>query len=452
MEREVNLEEVLSAREARANSQTEWMDRLGLPVVSFCLNIAGPVKNSPILRRAFHEGLDQLEDNLTAVGFTIAKRRELDQPTGCEALWAIQGTGQEIKQLCVALEENHPLGRLYDFDVLEPGRGAWERSELGFSPRRCLVCGREGKGCASRRLHSVAELQQVTSDLLRRFFAQQDSARIGNLAGRALLYEVCTTPKPGLVDRHNNGSHRDMDLFTFLDSTTALIPYFQQAVSCGQQTADLSPEETFRLLRPAGLWAERAMNRATGGVNTHKGAIFSLGTLCAAVGRLWNPAGEAWNIPALLEQCSNMTRSAVQETFSHLSSDNVRTVGQRLYLKYGLSGIRGELASGLPSVQQIGLPALHSALNAGATLEEAGVSALLSLLSSVTDTNLIARGGLEGLHWVKQRTQGLSQVQVDQLQIAQQLDEEFISRNLSPGGCADLLAITYFLFFLEQLS
>ncbi len=107
------------------------------------------------------------------------------------------------------------------------------------------------------------------------------------------MYEVCTTPKPGLVDRHNNGSHRDMDLFTFLDSTTALLPYWHQAVSIGQETAGLLPEETFARLREAGLAAERAMFRATGGVNTHKGAVFSLGCVLGAAGRLWTRRGPA---------------------------------------------------------------------------------------------------------------------------------------------------------------
>ena len=94
---------------------------------------------------------------------------------------------------------------------------------------------------------------------------------------RALLYEVCATPKPGLVDRHNCGSHRDMDIFTFVDSTAALAPYLEDAVRLGQESAALPPEETFRRLRHRGFLAERGMFRTTGGVNVHKGAIFSVG-------------------------------------------------------------------------------------------------------------------------------------------------------------------------------
>ena len=281
--------EMLEAREARARRQRELLDSLSCPVVSFTMNIPGPVKNGPVIRRAFQEGLLRLDAALDAPGLGVVSREEIDLPTGCEALWAVRGPGRQIKELCAAIEDRDPLGRLFDLDVLDPERGGWSREDLGLSPRRCLVCGREGKGCASRRLHSVEELQEKTREILTGFFARQDREALAGQAARALMYEVCTTPKPGLVDRHNNGSHRDMDLFTFLDSTAALLPYWHQAVSIGQETAGLLPEETFARLREAGLAAERAMFRATGGVNTHKGAVFSLGCVLGAAGRLWTP-------------------------------------------------------------------------------------------------------------------------------------------------------------------
>ena len=450
MNQEVTLEEILLARESRGQAQQELMDRLGLTLISFSLNIAGPVKNSPLLRRAFGEGLTQLDNMLTAASLKVVERHQLDRPTGCEALWAVCGGGRQVKMLCVFLEEHHPLGRLFDLDVLDPEQGKWDRADLGLPPRRCIVCGREGKGCASRRLHPVEKLQQVTNEIMTRFFAHQDCGRLADLAGRALLYEVCTTPKPGLVDRRNNGSHRDMDLFTFLDSTAALLPYFRQAIAIGQETALLPPEETFLQLRPAGIGAEQAMAWATSGVNTHKGSIFSLGTVCAAVGRLWQPEGNTWEISRLLKECASMTSQAIQADFAAMAPENTSTIGSKLYLEHGLRGIRGELADGLPSVEHVGLPALYSALKQGASIEEAGVSALLALMAAVADTNLIARGGLEGWKWTAQRTKELLHSGSASKQAALILDQELIQRNLSPGGCADLLAITYFLYFLQN--
>lgn len=450
MEHAVTLMEMLGAREARAMRQ-QLLEEYHLPVISFCLNIAGPVKNSPVLRRAFREGLERLACALLAGRLDVVHREEVDQPTGCEALWVVRGDGRAVKELCVELEDRDALGRLFDLDVLDPVSGKWDRTQLGQPPRKCLVCGKEGKGCASRRLHTVEELQGATQVILEDYFGKKDQQALGALAAKALLYEVCTTPKPGLVDRKNNGSHRDMDVFTFLDSTAALLPYFEEAVRLGMETRDLPPQETFRRLRQAGAAGERAMFRATGGVNTHKGAVFTLGTVCAAAGRLWTVEGFSKDLDAALALCGEMSAQAVQKDFEAIRREGAHTTGQRLYLEHGLEGIRGELSRGLPAVAQIGLPTLRRRLEAGDSLEQAGVQVLLALMAQVVDTNLIARGGLEGQQWAMEQTKNLPQGRAATRQETEELDRALIERNLSPGGCADLLAITYFLEFLSRM-
>ena len=451
MEHAVTLMEMLGAREARAMRQQQLLEEYHLPVISFCLNIAGPVKNSPVLRRAFREGLERLACALLAGRLDVVHREEVDQPTGCEALWVVRGDGRAVKELCVELEDRDALGRLFDLDVLDPVSGKWDRTQLGQPPRKCLVCGKEGKGCASRRLHTVEELQGATQVILEDYFGKKDQQALGALAAKALLYEVCTTPKPGLVDRKNNGSHRDMDVFTFLDSTAALLPYFEEAVRLGMETRDLPPQETFRRLRQAGAAGERAMFRATGGVNTHKGAVFTLGTVCAAAGRLWTAEGFSKDLDAALALCGEMSAQAVQKDFEAIRREGAHTTGQRLYLEHGLEGIRGELSRGLPAVAQIGLPTLRRRLEAGDSLEQAGVQVLLALMAQVVDTNLIARGGLEGQQWAMEQTKNLPQGRAATRQETEGLDRALIERNLSPGGCADLLAITYFLEFLSRM-
>ena len=451
MEHAVTLMEMLGAREARAMRQQQLLEEYHLPVISFCLNIAGPVKNPPVLRRAFREGLERLACALLAGRLDVVHREEVDQPTGCEALWVVRGDGRAVKELCVELEDRDALGRLFDLDVLDPVSGKWDRTQLGQPPRKCLVCGKEGKGCASRRLHTVEELQGATQVILEDYFGKKDQQALGALAAKALLYEVCTTPKPGLVDRKNNGSHRDMDVFTFLDSTAALLPYFEEAVRLGMETRDLPPQETFRRLRQAGAAGERAMFRATGGVNTHKGAVFTLGTVCAAAGRLWTVEGFSKDLDAALALCGEMSAQAVQKDFEAIRREGAHTTGQRLYLEHGLEGIRGELSRGLPAVAQIGLPTLRRRLEAGDSLEQAGVQVLLALMAQVVDTNLIARGGLEGQQWAMEQTKNLPQGRAATRQETEELDRALIERNLSPGGCADLLAITYFLEFLSRM-
>ena len=449
MDREVTLPEMLEAREARVFRQQTLMARYALPVISFSLNIAGPIKNGPVIRRTFQEGLSRLTGALRAARVNIAYLEEVDQVTGCEAILSVQGEARDIKGLCVELEDEDALGRLFDMDVLDPDGRKLDRESFGRPPRPCLVCGKAGKGCASRRLHTVEQLREATEQIMRDFFAQKDEELIAGQAVRALLYEVCTTPKPGLVDRANNGSHKDMNVFTFLDSTAALLPYFRKAVFIGWKTAERSPGETFLRLRRAGLEAERSMFAATKGINTHKGAIFSLGTVCAAAGRLWTPETPWAGTDRILEECAALSREAVEEDLAGLRAQAAQTTGQRLFLEQGVRGIRGELADGLPSVRRVGLPALEKALEAGASLEDAGAAVLIRLIAQVTDTNLIARGGTEGQQWAARAAAELAGAVPDKGAI-QALDRDFIRRNLSPGGCADLLAITYFLCFCQE--
>lgn len=451
MDREVTLMEMLEAREARAGRQRELLEEHRYPLVSFTLNIAGPMKNSPVLRRAFREGLERLEAALAAQGLRSLHQEEVNRPAGCEALWVVDGPARTVKELCAQIEDWDPLGRLFDLDVLDPEGGKWDREELGLPPRPCLVCGKAGKGCASRRLHPVEEIQGKTQAILRDFFAEKDRKFLAAQGARALLYEVCTTPKPGLVDRHNNGSHKDMDVFTFLDSTASLMPYLERAVAIGQETAQLQPEAAFQRLREAGLRAEWTMLQATGGVNTHKGAIFSLGCVLGACGRLWTPEGPCREPEEILAECGRMSAPAAESFFAALTRENARTAGERLYVETGARGVRGEAAGGFPAVLKIGLPALRAALDQGAGLEEAGTAALLALAAGTVDTNLFARGGLEGQRWAVQQAGALLEGSPrPNLEAVRELDRAMIQRNLSPGGCADLLAASYFLYFISN--
>lgn len=445
MEREVTLLEMLEVREDRVRQQDALRERCGTPVVSFTLNIAGPVKDSPLIRRAFRWGQEQLEAGLTAAKLPVLERTERLAPTGCEALYAVDGTAEEVKALCVSIEDGSPLGRLFDMDVLDRDGCKLDREEVGGGPRNCIVCGAAGKGCASRRVHAVEELQEATRRILEEYFAAADRERVSALATRALLDEVCTTPKPGLVDRANNGSHRDMDIFTFTASAAALAPYWGRCFQIGRETAGLSPEETFAALKRAGQGAERTMFAATGGVNTHKGAIFSLGLICGSAGRLWRAEAPCREPESILKECAGMVSAAAEEEFAALSPDSARTAGERAYLERGLTGVRGEAAQGFPGVLHA-LSVLDHARNAGRSLNDAGAIALLHLIARGTDTNMVARGGPERAKKAAEDcAQLLKRSPLPEMEELVKLDKKFIQDNLSPGGCADLLAITYFL-------
>lgn len=437
--KEISLTEILEAREHRVAVQQELLHRFRKPLICFTMNIPGPVKHTPLIARGFADGCRALLHSLEAANIAVLHWDATENVTGCEAFCVADAPAERLKAMAAAIEDGSPVGRLFDMDVLDIDGQKLTRDTVGGKSRDCIVCGKAGLGCASRRVHSIAELQAATNRLLTEHFAKIDEERFAHLAVSALLEEVHTTPKPGLVDRRNTGSHKDMDLAVFEVSAQTLRPYFAQCFRIGRETADLPPASTFCALRAAGLEAEKAMYAATFGVNTHKGVIYSMGILCGALGRLWKPENPAVSIEKLLAECVGLvTESAAADL-----AKGGDTAGLKLYEKTGLSGIRGEVADGLPSVANIALPAFRQALESGLDRNSAGLRALLQLIAKVEDTNLYHRGGQAGADFAKAQAAALlphpTQAQLEAL------DDTFIEKNLSPGGCADLLAITYFL-------
>ena len=123
-------------------------------------------------------------------------------------------------------------------DVLRPDGSKVDRQELDLEARTCLICGGIAQNCARSRTHTVDQLREKTEELLETALANYESKKIARLACQALLYEVAATPKPGLVDRANSGSHKDMDFFTFQASAAALWPYFETCARIGMDSVN----------------------------------------------------------------------------------------------------------------------------------------------------------------------------------------------------------------------
>ena len=447
MPMEVSLQEMLVTRERRAIRQKVLLSTYGKTMICFTMNIAGPVKNSSLIRRGYALGKRLLRQQLEVAGIPIAYSEEIQEKTGNEAIFLLDADPLAVKAITVEIEDQPAVGRLFDMDVLCPNGRKVDRQELGLSGRKCLICGGMAQACARSRAHTVSELQKKTQEILCEALDTVDSADAARLATQALLYEVATTPKPGLVDRENSGSHRDMDFFTFQASAAALFPYFSQCVKIGRETVDA--QETFRRLRLPGKLAEGEMLRATAGVNTHKGAIFSMGILCGALGRLER---EQWCSPgAVLAECAAMTKGLVSKDYVNLTQETAKTVGQELYLQYGITGVRGQAEAGFPAVLNVGMPKLEAALAAGKSINEAGCAALLAMLADTVDTNMIHRGGYELAKETAEKLRMLlAKEPFPSKATLEALNEEFVQKNLSPGGTADLLAMVYMLHFLKE--
>ncbi|MTD42186.1 triphosphoribosyl-dephospho-CoA synthase CitG [Erwinia sp. CPCC 100877] len=280
---------------------------------------------------------------------------------------------------------------------------------------------------------------------------------ISTFALRALLFEAKLSPKPGLVDPFSNGAHKDMTYTTFLDSSYALAPYFRDYFLLGSNHLG-TPQELFQKVRVHGQVAEQAMLAETCGINTHKGANFSLALMLSSVGKLINkqslqlPFSPAETARVLI-YIQQMTADVLPLDFAALDQKKQLSNGEKLYLQYGIKGIRGEAQAGYPVLQTTALPFLRAQVGSGKKPHETFQLLLLLLMATVEDSNLINRGGLRAWKMVKEQAAQLFQTYVTNptgLQTAlTAFDQQLIEVNLSPGGSADLLALSYFFAQLE---
>lgn len=284
--------------------------------------------------------------------------------------------------------------------------------------------------------------------------------RIGALAYRALLEEVYTTPKPGLVDLATTGAHTDMDVHTFERSAAALRPWFVRMALEGETFQGI-PRELFQKIRTYGMIAEQEMYRATGGVNTHKGLVFTLGIFCAAAGRL-KQEGKSMSVRELVYMEQLMTSEILKEEILHLVSpsdteeqnERFQTNGIRNLQAYGTAGIRGEALLGYPSVTEAALPVLQQGKREGRDWNLVKLQVLMTLMSQVQDSNILSRTCPEVLKNVHKEAEMFLNAggayQKDAVQLLVQMDQSFIQRNISAGGCADILAAAIFLDLLVE--
>ena len=156
MEPSITLEQMLAAREQRVFRQQKLLKQYGLPMVCFTMNIAGPVKNSPLIRSGFMLGVRYLKERIAALKMNCIHYEETNEPTGNEAYFIIADAPLTIKKITSDIEDETDLGRLFDMDVLKADGEKVERTELGLSPRLCLICGGPARDCARSRAHTVA--------------------------------------------------------------------------------------------------------------------------------------------------------------------------------------------------------------------------------------------------------------------------------------------------------
>jgi triphosphoribosyl-dephospho-CoA synthase len=265
---------------------------------------------------------------------------------------------------------------------------------------------------------------------------QLSAERIADAAVGALFTEALLTPKPGLVDASAQHSHPDMTLALLATSAGALRDPLQQCADA-ERAMPLGLELRAHI-GAIGRAGERSMLVATGGVNTHRGALWALGLLSAGVAAAENDF-EAVDFASRLAHLPDTARS-VSRTMSH---------GEHARLRYGAGGAVGEARAGFPHVVDHGLPMLRSCRRRGEPADAAALNALMAIMATLDDTCVLHRGGLRGLDFVHRSAAAVLSSGGCATPAGHRRLERFCRqahrRGLSMGGSADLLAATLFL-------
>ncbi|MFC2685495.1 MAG: triphosphoribosyl-dephospho-CoA synthase CitG [Limosilactobacillus oris] len=451
---------VLANKDRRAALQQRLVAaHPAMTVVAAKLNIPGPIKNNRAIQRFFTTELLALERDWLTTGQLFYQDTEwLDAGTGPERFYLVKATPQDVKAQTTRFEEGQASHRLFDLDVLVQRAGQvvpLSRADSGQPARRCFVCGRPAKECGRSRRHTVAELQAAVSSLISAVLAAEQRRRVRDrlvaFAQQSLLYEVVAWPKPGLVDPVEHGAHPDMSVFTFINSSLSFRRYLEQAAELGLSEHPADYPLMFKELRELGKRAEQAMFAATNGVNTHKGAVFSLGIMTLAVADSWRRNGrvDLADIQATVKQ---LLVGLVQDDLQKQAATDQQTAGELQYHQYGLTGIRGEAQAGYPTVFDHGLPTM---LATAGEWNRRIIQTMLALARYTEDSTLVKRAGDPAiLEW--------KNAQVDACLAAggittaagrgklAQLEQEFTAKHLSLGGTADLLIVTIFLTLVKE--
>jgi triphosphoribosyl-dephospho-CoA synthase len=268
-------------------------------------------------------------------------------------------------------------------------------------------------------------------------------ARIVWAARRALYMEACVWPKPGLVSVIDDGSHKDMNLGHFIRSADSLDEYFRAMARAGGRG------EPFRKLQRLGQAAEFRMLEVTGGVNVHRGAIFALGLLAAAAGwRMENDlplSGASLGETVANRWGADIARSRPEDLESH---------GLMAGAPCNARDARAEAAAGFPTLFRRALPALIATLQASHCTRRSLIQALYAAMSELDDTNLLFRGGPEGLDYVQSGARRFlaagGVMQPDWEVQVLSFHRACVERRLSPGGSADMLAAVWFVYLLQS--
>jgi len=415
------------------------------------LNVPGFPKSNPTVNNFFKYGLQDLQFMLKSHLVEVHNNEAIER---CDAAGdyfvapfsAGNMTITEVKQICENFEKGHPLGRYIDVDVNDEKGNCISSGKS----KLCFYCEvKPAIECRRGQAHDMVQLRSLMfskmGDYCNRKREYILSKQLASLALKALLYEISLTPKPGLVDRFSNGSHADMNFLTFADSSAAISFYFEELVQAGFAFQGKEYIQALPIIRNIGLRMEAAMFQATGNINTHKGLIFMMGLTLFSSGKLYssfNQFDPDYFRGIVKDICRDIVKRELQE-----SKPSNSTHGFDVFHSSGFSGARGEAEGGFLTVFEIGLPYLAKENQLSDT---ALTQCFLAIASQNMDTNILYRGG----HDVLMNFQMLCKEALENFSDSNYLKVAEFCRNeyISPGGSADLLALSIFFWSVMKFE
>ncbi len=430
-----SLEDILDNKEQRVIRQKEFLSSFA-PIMCISVNMPGSVKLNRQSIYIYDEILCELKARLDKKNILLKALFEKADITGKEGIFYVPLNSHELKKLTCHIENEHFLGRFVDIDVIDYSGKILTRKDFGYESRRCFLCEKNAFLCARSKTHDINEL---LSYIKKQVSLHKKVKKFSKIAKKSMFKEVNLTPKPGLVDRRDNGSHKDMNIGTFYKSIEAIGSFLEKFVWCGYFN---EPKIVFQKLRTVGLDCENAMFKSTDGVNTHKGLIFSFAVILGSIGFLLRQEKNI-NQKNLQDVIKKICKDLIKNDFKNLK--NPKSAGERYFIKTNNGGIRAEARSGYESIFLHILPFFKKYKKIYKTKKALKLT-LLKIICVIDDTSIYNRGGEKGLKYAKKLSKKiLNKTPKNLNKTLKNLNKKFRKKNLSPGGSADILALTYFL-------
>ena len=351
------------------------------------------------------------------------------------------------------MEEEHILGRCLDIDVYAYKNDkviGISRSDLFKKPRKCFICDLDAKLCSRAQTHTMEEIKNYFEVAYKEYKEMEKeidslSYEVSQEAFKAMISEVSTFPSFGLVSPVSSGSHKDMDYYTFLNSAITITPFLKEMFKIGYSY--YLPEYIFDVIRNIGKECEEKMFEATNNINTHKGMIFLMGICMSAIGKNMYYKNEFYEMQEIIK---SMVKNILDD-FKDLHKKEKLTHGEKLYLDYGFTGIRGQVQDGLAVLFD---HIIYEYENSKLKENDLYIQILIELMARVEDSTIVYRHDIDILRKVQEDAKNLLSIggvfTKEGRDKCHELEKDYIDLNISPGGCADLLAISILLINIKK--